>query len=106
MMRTITKVVPIIILLALFMAMAASFDFGRPFKTAMDDYFIEHGQEQVGTNNIITTIVFDYRGFDTLGEASVLLTAVLGVGLLFRRFAKGEEDEAAEEEDWPEVTEQ
>lgn len=58
----------------------------------MDDYFIGHGQEQTGANNIVTAVVFDYRGFDTLGEATVLFTAVLGVGLLFRKFST-EEDE-------------
>jgi multisubunit Na+/H+ antiporter MnhB subunit len=29
--------------------------------------------------------VFDYRGFDTLGEATILFSAVAGVLLLFRR---------------------
>jgi multisubunit Na+/H+ antiporter MnhB subunit len=29
--------------------------------------------------------VFDYRGFDTLGEATVLFTAVAGVVMIFRR---------------------
>jgi multisubunit Na+/H+ antiporter MnhB subunit len=30
-------------------------------------------------------VVFDYRGFDTLGESAVLFTAVVGVALIFRR---------------------
>jgi len=30
--------------------------------------------------------VFDYRGFDTLGEATVLFTAVAGVVLVLRRY--------------------
>ncbi|MDD1724091.1 MAG: hypothetical protein LUQ07_03055, partial [Methanospirillum sp.] len=61
---------------------AVSIPFGSPPGTDMDEYFIAHGQEQTGTNNIVTSIVFDYRGFDTLGEASVLFTAVIGVGVL------------------------
>jgi multisubunit Na+/H+ antiporter MnhB subunit len=32
--------------------------------------------------------VFDYRGFDTLGEATVLFAAVAGVIILFRRIKK------------------
>ncbi len=58
--------------------------FGEPRYTDMDDYFIHNGQNQTAANNIVTSIVFDYRGFDTLGEASVLFTAVLGVGVALR----------------------
>ena len=72
---------------------ASDLPFGRPLKTDMDDYFIKHGQEQCGANNIVTTVVFDYRGFDTLGEATVLFTAVLGVGIMFRKLRAGEEYE-------------
>ena len=57
--------------------------FGRPVLSDMDDHFILKGQQETGANNIVTSVVFDYRGFDTLGEASVLFAAVLGVGVLF-----------------------
>jgi len=50
----------------------------------MDDYFIENAQSETGANNVVTSIVFDYRGFDTLGEATVLFTAVVGIVALFR----------------------
>jgi multisubunit Na+/H+ antiporter MnhB subunit len=72
---------------------AADLPFGAPPVTDMDDYFIRYGQEQTGANNIVTSIVFDYRGFDTLGEATVLFTAVLGVGMMFRKMNAGEEYE-------------
>lgn len=70
---------------------ALSLPFGSPVISDMDDYFIAHGQEQTGANNIVTSIVFDYRGFDTLGEACVLFTAVIGISALFRR-RNAEED--------------
>jgi multisubunit Na+/H+ antiporter MnhB subunit len=57
--------------------------FGEPKNSDMDDYFIANGQEETGANNIVTAVVFDYRGFDTLGEASVLFAAVLSVAILF-----------------------
>ena len=60
-------------------------EFGAPAVSDMDDYMIENAQEEVSTNNVVTSVVFDYRGFDTLGEATVLFTAVVGVSLLFRR---------------------
>ena len=42
--------------------------------------------------NVVTAVVFDYRGFDTLGEEFILFTAVVGVVLLLR----GDEPEAPE----------
>jgi multisubunit Na+/H+ antiporter MnhB subunit len=68
-------------------------EFGSPRMSDMDDYFIRYGQEQTGNNNECTAIVFDYRGFDTIGESTVLFTAVIGVGIMFRRFFGGEEVE-------------
>jgi multisubunit Na+/H+ antiporter MnhB subunit len=62
--------------------------FGEPTITKMDDYFIENAQKETGANNVVTSIVFDYRGFDTLGEATVLFTAVVGVVALFRGVKK------------------
>lgn len=34
--------------------------------------------------NVVTSIVFDYRAFDTLGEEFILFTSVMGVALLLR----------------------
>jgi multicomponent Na+:H+ antiporter subunit B len=36
------------------------------------------------TTNVVTSVVFDYRGFDTLGEEFILFTSVMGVALLLR----------------------
>jgi multicomponent Na+:H+ antiporter subunit B len=36
------------------------------------------------TTNVVAAVVFDYRGFDTLGEELILFTAVVGVALLLR----------------------
>jgi multicomponent Na+:H+ antiporter subunit B len=36
------------------------------------------------TSNTVTAIVFDYRGFDTMGEELILFAAVVGVVLLLR----------------------
>lgn len=67
--------------------------FGHPATTDMDTYFIERGQEDAAANNIVTSVVFDFRGFDTLGESVVLFTAVTGVALMVREKRKGEEHE-------------
>jgi energy-converting hydrogenase B subunit H len=42
----------------------------------------------VGPNiapNMVTNVVFDWRGYDTLGEALILVTAVVVVLLIFGR---------------------
>ena len=36
------------------------------------------------TANVVTAVVFDYRGFDTMGEEFILFAAVSGVVLLLR----------------------
>ena len=44
--------------------------------------------------NVVTAIVFDYRGFDTLGEEFILFASVVGVTLLLRgRSEEENEDE-------------
>ena len=41
------------------------------------------------TANAVTAVVFDYRGFDTLGEEFILFGAVVGVVLLLRKGDEG-----------------
>jgi multisubunit Na+/H+ antiporter MnhB subunit len=64
--------------------------FGRPGETAMDDYFLERASVDRSSHNVVTSMVFDYRGFDTLGEAGVLFTALSSIGALFRDGGKKE----------------
>src|SRR5437763_4026871 len=46
----------------------------------------------------VGAIVFDYRGFDTLGEESILLAAAAGVGMLLRRQREEDEEDAPEDQ--------
>ena len=62
--------------------------FGVPNESRMDDYIIMNTQNETGSNSGVTTVVFDYRGIDTLGEATVLFAAVSGVLMIFRRVKK------------------
>ncbi|MEA3344544.1 MAG: hydrogen gas-evolving membrane-bound hydrogenase subunit E [Patescibacteria group bacterium] len=75
----------IILFIFLFTSFSMMRDFGIPEKTEMDDYFIKNAQEQTGSNNVVSSIVFDYRALDTLGEAVVLFTAVMGISLIFTK---------------------
>jgi multicomponent Na+:H+ antiporter subunit B len=42
--------------------------------------------EEVTATNVISAINFDWRAYDTLGEATILLAAATGVKLLMRRY--------------------
>ncbi len=47
-------------------------------------YIDAHGVHQRHATNVVNTVVFDYRGVDTLGEEFILFAAVMGVTLLLR----------------------
>jgi len=45
-------------------------------------YYLEEGTTETGSPNIVNSIVWDFRSYDTLGEESVLFVAALGVFLI------------------------
>jgi|Deesub1362B_J571_1020462.scaffolds.fasta_scaffold01470_7 multicomponent Na+:H+ antiporter subunit B len=47
--------------------------------------YIENTYEETGVVNIVTAILANYRGYDTLGEVTVIFTAGISVILLLRR---------------------
>jgi multicomponent Na+:H+ antiporter subunit B len=47
--------------------------------------YIEETPEAIGIPNIVTAVLADYRGYDTLGETFVIFTAGIGVLLLLAR---------------------
>jgi multicomponent Na+:H+ antiporter subunit B len=66
--------------------------FGTP-KTKVGDTYIEKGREETGAANIVTSVVINYRGFDTLGEVTVLFVAAIGLGtVLTTRRKKGKRE--------------
>ncbi len=84
------KIVVLLVLLVTLILLlpAAGLTFGDPSTAVTDQYYIQNSQVATGANNVVSAIVFDFRGFDTLGEACVLFVAVLGVAMLFRRVRK------------------
>ena len=55
--------------------------------------YLELEPEQVGVPNVVTAVLSSYRGYDTLGETVVILTAGLGVLILLRGRARRSKDE-------------
>lgn len=55
---------------------------------------IQQNLEKTHAVNNVTSIVFDFRGYDTMGEAFILITAVAGsMVILFSRKNEKKEDE-------------
>ena len=47
--------------------------------------YVSEGADQTGAVNIVSSIILDYRAYDTLGEATVLFTAIIGATVILRK---------------------
>ena len=57
------------------------------------DYYLEQSPAVLKVANTVTAIVVNFRGFDTLGEVTVLFLAAMGLGsIMYRRKPKGEKE--------------
>ena len=83
----ISAVTAILIMLVVFYFLKTAISTMDPFgegSLRMAKAYIEGAAEKTGSANLVTGVVFDFRGYDTLGEATVLVTAVLGVLTILR----------------------
>jgi multicomponent Na+:H+ antiporter subunit B len=55
---------------------------GNPIHQHVAPRYIYDSAQEVGPPNIVTSVLASYRGFDTLGEVTVIFTAAVGVLLL------------------------
>lgn len=73
--------VTLITLIAIFLFSVPIFralpEFGRPIMDTAEHY-LKHGPAETGSANLVTSVILDYRAYDTLGEITVLFTAILG----------------------------
>jgi len=65
----------------------AKIPFGTP-KTKVGRHYIDEGIKETGAVNIVTSVVVSYRGFDTLGEVTVLFIAAIGLGAVLSTVRK------------------
>ncbi|HID32263.1 MAG TPA: DUF4040 domain-containing protein [bacterium (Candidatus Stahlbacteria)] len=61
--------------------------FGLPIMKVASEY-IRMGISGTGAANLVAAVILDYRALDTLGEATVLFTAVIGVLTVMRRIGR------------------
>jgi multisubunit Na+/H+ antiporter MnhB subunit len=58
------------------------------YDNGIANLMVEDTMEKTGAINAVTAIVFDFRGYDTLGESFVLFTAVSGATVILRKHKK------------------
>jgi len=66
-------------------------DWGDPDSPAsrhVSPDYISDAVEKTATPNIVTAVLADYRGYDTLGETAVIFSAGMACILLLRRKRK------------------
>lgn len=63
----------------------------RPLPESISRFFIERAWPEGGGTNVVNVILVDFRGFDTLGEITVLATVAITVYSLLRRFRPARE---------------
>ncbi|HBR07296.1 MAG TPA: hypothetical protein DD735_00200 [Clostridiales bacterium] len=59
---------------------------------------VKENLDKTRATNNVTAIVFDFRGYDTLGESFILLTAITGALVVLRKSKKRGEGAAKNEE--------
>lgn len=63
-------------------------DWGDPNSPAskhVSPRYIEKTMDETATPNVVTSVLADYRGYDTLGETTVIFTAGISCILILRR---------------------
>ena len=80
------------------MALLAFAVMTRPLPETISRFFVEHSYPDGGGTNVVNVILVDFRGFDTLGEITVLGIVALTVFALLRRFRPARESLGAPEQ--------
>ncbi|HDD65067.1 MAG TPA: DUF4040 domain-containing protein [Firmicutes bacterium] len=66
--------------------------FGTPSFTLNPDSpslrYLTKGLKETGAANIVSSVILDYRAYDTFGEATVLFTAIIGALAILRIYAR------------------
>ena len=85
----LTAVTLFIITFAVFAFRALSHlpQFGYPLMRVSAEY-VAKGLEQAGSANLVTSVLLDFRAYDTLGEATILFTAILGSVVVLREIGR------------------
>jgi multicomponent Na+:H+ antiporter subunit B len=67
-------------------------DPSAPSHLHLEPYYLGQTESEIGIPNVITAVLGSYRGYDTLGETTVIFTAGVGVLLLLAGTRLGRRD--------------
>ncbi|MHC4130958.1 MAG: hydrogen gas-evolving membrane-bound hydrogenase subunit E [Planctomycetota bacterium] len=89
-------VVSIVIVFVIFMVGIMIFEslpnFGEPVFAQLADSasksYISDGLRNTGAANLVSSVILDYRAYDTLGEVTVLFTCIMGALVILRKPSK------------------
>jgi len=89
-------VVSVAIIFVIFLAGIKVFetlpDFGIPIfaeaPEAASQTYISQGLAKTGAANLVASVILDFRAYDTLGEATVLFTSIIGATVILRKKTK------------------
>ncbi len=82
-------VVLVLLILLLVLPVFSGLSFGvGPQMELASSHYLQQGLSETGSANIVTAVLLDYRAYDTLGEATVLFTAIIGALVLMRQQAR------------------
>ncbi len=89
-------VVSVVIIFAIFLAGIKVLEtlpaFGTPIFAEVPDAasqtYVEEGLRKTGAANLVASVILDFRAYDTLGEATVLFTAIIGATVILRKKTK------------------
>ena len=65
--------------------MPAFGDPANPIHHHVAPHYLEESEHEIGVPNVVTSVLASYRGYDTMGETTVIFAAVVGVLLLLAR---------------------
>ena len=60
-------------------------DAQSPANAHVSAYYLENAYQQTHVPNVVTAVLADYRGFDTMFETGVVFVAVIGIMAILRR---------------------
>ncbi|MFZ5351361.1 MAG: hydrogen gas-evolving membrane-bound hydrogenase subunit E [Bacillota bacterium] len=84
--RTMQKITVVLLLLIIFAEFYLNMDdLGLLKDEYSKKYFLQHAYNETGAKNIVAAIYLDYRLFDSLFEAGILLITVSGITFMSRK---------------------
>ena len=71
--------------------------FGNP-TMRVSEFYLNEGREKTHAVNLVSAINLNFRAYDTLGEATVLFAAAIGVMTIMRKKSRKKIEEGDESE--------